>query len=158
MVFTIDQDATEDVTGVLITLTDTSNWSNNDQGFIRFDFVRTFTLKDAYGATIATLVIPADTDSVTYTLPTGSAGIFLESIFTITGVQNYTNTKKYPFYRILKNLYRIKLKKGCCSDKRSDSMLGNVDQLMRGIELAGVTGNGVEWQSYVNASRAYLKS
>ena len=98
--------------GKLLTLTDTSNWLNNTQGYLRTNFVRTFLLTDSAGQTITTLTLPTNLDTITYAI---TADLRLNVLFSIVGVVTFTKLQKYTFDRIYINKLQTALMEyGCC--------------------------------------------
>lgn len=154
--FAISQDASENSVGTILTFTDESNWTDNDEGYNKEDFTRTFTLTDAYGEAIDTLVLPTDEDSVTYTLPDATKYLWVNSVFTIEGEEDFTNTSKYPFYRQVKNLFRNALKKGCCDNGSDD--LCSVDVFFRGADIESVAGNSSGFMTDIESAYSYLNN
>lgn len=154
--FAISQGASENAAGTILTFEDKSNWTDNTEGYERVNFVRTFTLTDAYDETIDTLILPTDEDTITYTLPSETKFIWVNSVFTIEGAEDYTDTKKYPFYRQVKNMYRTLLKNGCCGKGNDEEALNGADRFFRGADIESISGNASGYMIDITSAYSYL--
>lgn len=150
------QEASESSDGLTITFSDVSNWSTSDPAYTRSDFVRTFTLSDAYGNALETLVLPTTSDTVEYELPADTTHLWVNSVFTIVGAVSLSETSKYPFFRVVKNLYRSLVKSYDCNDKDIDRALSGADRMLRGAEYEAISGDGAGWTSLLDNAYTYL--
>lgn len=139
---------TQSADGLTLTFTDTSNWSGNTEGYARSGFVRTFTIVNAYGTTLKTAILGNSTDVTTLAI---TADTYVTVTLTIVGVVSFSKVYSFPtFYRIAKNLYRALLSSvGCnCGNPIYENALNTADRLFRGVDIAGISGDGPGWQEY----------
>ena len=140
--------------GKTLTITDLSNWTSNDEGYVKADFARTFTLKDAYGATLTTIGMGTTADVATYNV---TKNLWIETTFTIVGLENYSLLQKQLFDRFNANAYRNSLSDDayCCS-KTGVSNLVMADLFITGVNFAVPIGNGVDVQKFEDVAYSYL--
>lgn len=138
-----------------VTYTDTSNWSDNTEGYDKEDFVRQIVLRDAYGVLLDTLVFATDSLVVTYALLTNK---WIEAQFTVTGVADYGPLiHKDPFERIYEVAYILATIAGCgcgCGKKKPD--LCEVDGFWESAFLSIPTGDGVNYQNSIDSAYKLL--
>jgi hypothetical protein len=143
----------QDSTGKIVTFTDASSYSDNDENYTPVDFGRSLLLKDAYGVEISTLDFDGSDIKIPFDL---DADQFIVAQLILTGHGGYTAIKKFPFDRITKNVYRELLKQGCCSNHLIDRRLSWGDIFFRGCDIDGLAGNGPTFDEDINAAYAYL--
>lgn len=144
---------TQSSDGLTDTFTDTSNWADNSEGYVRSNFVRTFTFLDAYGTVLGTIVLPTTSNVATLAL---TADKWVNATLSIVGAQTYTKNYLFPFSRITKNKYKELLKDGCCQADKSEEALAAADRFFRGAEIDAPAGNAAGWQENIDAANAYL--
>lgn len=149
--FAIAFTATQSSDGKTITLTDTSNWPG-DENYNKANFVRTFTLRDAYGATLDTIVLDPTEDVATYTLNTNK---WIAITFTIDGSVDFSKLQEYPFGRLFELAYIDAVKLGCgCSHGNTD--LCDVDAFYSVAQMAVPVGDGQAYQENIDAAYSLL--
>lgn len=140
--------------GTKVTLTDTSNWSDNTEGYIKSDFTRIFTINDAYGNLIDTLDLVLD-----YIDKDIVGNPWYEITFTITNINDseivFTKLLKFPLDRLFQ-LKFLEVEASDCDCGCEDSKIG-CDVLIksRTASYASSTGNGVLYQRSID--NAYNK-
>lgn len=156
--FAASATGSQDSTGRILTLTDTSNYTTNDEGYIISDFTtRQFVLYDAYGEEIETLDLGAELE-VEYDIPLGPDP-YIQAVLILAGVGDYTDTIDLPLDRITQNLYRNLLKKGCCTSQSVENALMHADMFFTGSEFeAPLEGGAPGFQADINAAYAYLNA
>jgi hypothetical protein len=147
--------ATVSSDGFLVTITDTSNWTGNSEGYLRVNFVRTFLLTDANGQTLATIVLPTNSDVTTYTL---TKDTWVNILFTIVGASSYTLLQRYPFSRIYINKLQDSLINGGCDCNNGLNGLNINTSTSFYVGALGIepVANATGWQSDLDAANAYI--
>jgi hypothetical protein len=151
--------ASQDSTGQIVTLTDTSPYgaaSNESWQPANFSS-RVFVLTDAYGNQLAVVPLIGTNLTAQYAL---TADQWVNMQLQLTGINptpNY-NSVIYglPFDRITKNLYRALLKSGCCQGKFEENQLYNADNYFLGASIEALSGNGAGFNVDIQAANAYL--
>lgn len=139
--------------GRTLTLTDTSNWVSNTEGYIITNFARSILLNDAFDELITTVTFTGTDLVETYTL---IGDKWVKSYFTITGTPTFNlDVQQYAFYRQFQVAYRNAIKQGCgCGCGNID--LCSVDAFVTTAQFAIPVGNGEEFQNDIDAANAYL--
>lgn len=145
--------STQSADGLTVTFVDTSNYDENDQGYVKSDFTtNTIVITDAYGAVLQTSDF-LTSDTVTYEQ---TADTWFTTTRTLAGIASYTKVQKFPLKRITINKFEDALSTGCCQSKTSADNMCKVSQFLEGADFAEPQGNAVKWQEDVNAANAYL--
>lgn len=133
-----------------ITITDTSNWT--DTIYNKSAFVRTFVVTDADDVVINTYVMPVDTNVLTYSIAVNQWQVIT---YNITGAFSSSLIQKYPFEQLYRLAYRtlISLSCGCCNDIKG---ICDVDGYYQGAQFAIPTGDGVSYNTNINAAYALI--
>lgn len=142
--------------GKLLTITDNSNWGagNNDQNYERANFVRTFVLKDAYEVVLATLILPTNSNVVTYEM---TKNLWIVTTYTAVGVVNYSLIQKELFDRLMAIAYRNAINsESCCSNQRGLSNINMASLFLTGVDFAIPIGNGVDVQKFEDTAYSYI--
>lgn len=139
--------------GLTLTLTDQSNWSDNDEGYVITDFARSIIMVDALNNAIGTVDFPASELVEAFSIVTNQ---WVKAQLTIIGEQNYDLIQKYGFYRLFQLDYR-KAIVGNCGCGKSGIDLCSTDAFLSTAQMAIPIGNGVEFQNDIDAASAYLK-
>lgn len=150
MAFVQSFTATQSSDSTLITITDTSNWSAN--GLLPSNFVRTFVVTDADDEIIDTYVMPVDTNALTYAISVNQWQVIT---YNITGAFSSSLIQKYPFEQLYRLAYRtlISLSCGCCNGIKG---ICDVDGYYQGAQFAIPTGDGVSYNTNINAAYALI--
>lgn len=140
--------------GFTLTFTDESNWSDNTEGYLRADFVRSFLLTNAAGETITTLTLPDDSDTTTYDI---TADIRLNVLFSIVGVETFTLLQKYTFDRIYINkLQDALMQNDCCGNNSNLSNINTSVSFYVGSVALTPTDNDSGIQSDLDIANKYI--
>jgi hypothetical protein len=142
--------------GLTLTLTDGSNYGSNNEGYIISNF------------TTRNVVLTASDNSVLATLPLGSgltvtypltADKYITATLVLAGVAPYSTFINLPLGRITQNLYQVLLASvGCCANHSTNEKLEAGDIYFRGCDLAGISGNGLSFDSNISSAFKYLNS
>lgn len=149
---------TSSADGKTLTVTDTSNYTTNDEGLVIADFAsRVVTIVDSAGTAVTTIDLAS---SLTATYAT-EVDLWANATLTLTGsgeVATYTKNLIFPMSRITKNKYReVLAENGCgCHNKNVDYALMKADIFFRGAEIAEPAGEGIEWQTDIDSAYAFL--
>ncbi len=140
--------------GLTVTFTDNSNYSSNDEGYIKSQFTtNTIVIKDANGVVLQTSNF-LTSDTVTYVQ---TADTWFTTVRTLAGVASYTKTEKFGLHRMTTNKFEDALTKiGCCASAKDKSNMCMADAFLFGADMALPVGNSVKWQQNVNSSNSYL--
>lgn len=142
--------------GKTITFTDQSPWGagNNDENYLKANFVRTFTLVDAFGEDVAVLTLPTNVDSIAYSI---TKDVWLQTTYKAVGVQTYQLVQKQMFDRFTVNAYRAKInEENCCGKHDQNLCMANV--FIKGADYAEPVGDGVSTQKFIDAAFSYLSA
>lgn len=146
--------AEESEDGLTITLTDTSNWANNDENYDKLDFTRSFILKDANNNTITTLTLVGGVDTITYTL---TKPTWLTIQLSVVGVVTYNLVQKYGFLRIYINrLQENLIELGSKRDLTKITNLNTSTSFYLGAMGVEPVGNSAGWQRDMDIAMIYL--
>lgn len=152
--FAIAFTATASDSGELLTFTDTSNWTGNDQGYLRTDFTRSFLLTDSAGQTITTLTLPIDSDTITYAI---TKDIRMNVLFSIVGVVTLTKLQIYTFDRIYVNkLQEALMNTDCCGNNSDLNNINTSVSFYSGAVYIEPTANNSGIQSDLDVANAYI--
>lgn len=154
--FTPNASWTQSTDGKTLTLTDTSNWVGNDQGYLITDFTRKFILKNSIGTVLAELPLTGSNLSVTYSVTKDE---YYSAELVITGTPSFSKVINFGTtmfeYNLLDSLLAIACDCGC-GTKQSEKIRWGFMYLNR-AERVVLYGNGTKFNSYINASFAWLK-
>lgn len=144
--FTLEQSAD----GLTALFTDNSNYDS--EGILRSAVVRTVTAKDANGDDIdeASYVLPDDEDTLTIPLSKDFYAVIKE---TISGDVTAEKEVEYALSRQFVQKYKAAMRKGCC---KSLPDMCDVDDYRAAFTDAGISGDGVAFQNYIDAGVALL--
>lgn len=146
--------ATQSSTGLVITITDTSNYSTNDQGYTMSDFTtREFILTDYAGAALETIPIPDGETVVTYDITSDE---WINITLNLAGVASYTKYQRYPFDRITINKLEEALIQGCCQSAKNKSNLCMANAFINGAQYVAPLGNASKFNQNITAANSYL--
>lgn len=145
----------QSLNGKTLTFRDESNWSDNDEGYVKEDFERVFNVEDAYGNVFATLPLGESVDVTTFTVSTNH---WLKTTFTATGPETFTLVQKQLFDRFTINKYREALNGADCCSKGTDlTDLQRADLFMTGVNFSLPLANGqVDVQKFEDNAYAFL--
>lgn len=156
--FTQSFTATESLDGLTITYYDTSNWGNNDSGYQKANFTRSFIGYDAYGTELFNVILSTTDDSFELSKTTN---LWIETTFNIEGAVDFALTQKEGFDRLLVNKFQTATLENCCDgcgSKKSKSTLCEAVTFIKGADYAKPTGNGIKWQENINAADKFLNT
>lgn len=140
--------------GKLLTFVDGSNWSDNLQGYLRTDFVRSFLLTDSAGQTITTLTLPTDSDTITYAI---TKDIRMNVLFSIVGIVTFTKLQVYTFDRIYVNkLQEALMGTECCGNSSDLNNINTSVSFYLGSVYVTPTDNNSGVQSDLDVANAYI--
>jgi hypothetical protein len=151
--FYVETSATQSSDGLVVTFTDQSNYSDNDESYDKADFTtNTIVLYDAYGAVLDTLNF-LTSDTVTYNQTTDH---WFTTVRTLAGIASYSKTEKFPLNRITTNKLQRVLASGCCQGMANEANLCKVNTFMQDALYAEPLGASVRWQQDINNANSYL--
>lgn len=151
--FAIAFSADENDSG-LVTFYDISNWSSNDEGYQKSDFVRSIQIQDAYGTNIVVITFDPNSLDVTYQLTKNQ---WVVATFNIVGVQNYTKTLKFNFQRLFEVSFNNALLAHCgCGCIGKIPNLCEIIAFYIGASFAVPIGDGVSFQIDIDTSYTLL--
>lgn len=146
--------AEESEDGLTITLTDTSNWADNDENYNKLDFTRSFILKDANNNILTTLTLVGGVDTTTYTL---TKPTWLTIQYSAVGVVTYNLVQKYGFLRIYINrLQENLIELGSKRDLTKITNLNTSTSFYLGAIGVEPVGNSAGWQIDMDIAMIYL--
>lgn len=146
--------ATQSAIGDIVTITDTSNWGSNTEGYIQSQFDRQFILTDYNGDLIIAIVIADDELIKTWAVPLNT-NPWVAIEYSSVGPVTLSKTQKYPFQRYFELAYKKVIKGNCgCAGKRFD--ICQVDAYVYGSELAVPIGDSIGYQNNINSAYALL--
>lgn len=160
--FAPDFTATQDQEA--ITFADTSNWTDNDEGYLKADYDRSIVLTDAYGVVVSTQLFDvsnpnydATDDIIIYPLATNN---WFSVQIQISGAQSFSKTKKIPFQRVFELAYANAVNANCdcgCQPNITDGDLCSADTFYQVAAWAVPIGDGVTYQTNIDAAYNFIK-
>ena len=151
--FEVSTEASQSPDGLTVTFLDTSNYTTNDEGYVKADFTtNTVVILDAYGAVLQTSNFLAS-DTVTFEQ---TKDHWFTTERTLAGVASYEKTEKFPLRLITTNKLQTVLGTGCCQGAQNAKNLCEANAYINGATFAAPSGNSVAWQKFIDAANAYL--
>jgi hypothetical protein len=145
--------ASQNSTGLVTTFLDTSNYTDNDEGYVKADFTtNTIQIYDAYGVLLQTSNF-LTSDEVTFEQ---TADTWFTIVRTLAGIASYEVTEKFALNRITTNKLQDVLSSGCCQGRSNEANLCKVNTFLQDADYAIPIGNAVRWQLDINNANSYL--
>lgn len=153
-VFAAALTGTQSSSGLVVTLVDTSNYTDNDEDYVVSDFTtRNFLIYDSQETLLETIELGEDLSS-TYDITVDQ---MLTVVLELDGVAAFTDTITLPLRRITRNAYRTLLSKvGCCTSKASENSLMYADLFLTGADFEATSTNGAAFDEDISAAYSYL--
>ena len=153
VIFTVSTEAAQSSDGLVVTFTDTSNYADNTEGYVKADFTtNTIVIKDANGAILQTSDFLAS-DTVVYNQ---TSDHWFTTERALEGIASYTKTEKFPLKRITTNKLQTVLGSGCCQGATNAKNLCEANAFINGANYAAPSGNSTGWQNYIDAANSFL--
>lgn len=152
LAFSAVQDPT---TGLFVTLTDTSNWSDNDENYSEAEFARNFILTDYLGNAIITIPLPTGEESITWQVPPGT-NPWVNIDYNVVGPVTIDKIEKFPFQRIYELAFINAIKGKCGCNTALSPNLCEVDNFYQGAAMAAPIADAINYQNNINSAYAYL--
>jgi len=151
--FEVSTDADQSADGLVSTFTDTNNYADNDEGYVKSDFtVNTIVIKDANGVVLQTSDF-LTSDTVTYNQ---TKDIWFTTERVLQGIAEYEKTQKFPLRRITNNKLQTVLGSGCCQGATNARHLCEATAFLIGAINAAPSGNSTAWQNDIDAANSFL--
>lgn len=139
--------------GLTVTFVDSSNYSDNTEGYVKSDFTtNTLIIKDGYGEVLQTSDF-LTSDTITYQ-QTKDHWFTTERV--LAGIASYSRTQKFPLRRITTNKMETVLGSGCCQGAANAKNLCEANAYVIGAIDAQPSGNAVLWQRFIDAANSFL--
>lgn len=143
--------------GKIVAITDGSDYTNNDQGYLPSDFVRNFIITDYLGNLLTTISLDSTQLTATYNVP-NNTNPWLQIQETAVGPANYTDTVKLPADRNYQLAFIDVIKGNCGCSCRGDNTLCEVDAFYAGAAYAIPIGDPVSYQTNIDAAYKLVTS
>ena len=151
--FEVSTEAVQSADGLVTTFTDSANYADNDEGYVKSDFTtNTIVIKDAEGNILQTSDF-LDSDTVTYNQ---TKYIWFTTERVLEGIAEYEKTQKFPLRRITNNNLQKVLGAGCCQGAANARNLCEATSFILGAINAAPSGNSVAWQNDIDAANSFL--
>lgn len=154
--FSLAFSATQSQDGSKVTITDQSNWGNNDQSYVQSQFTRTLFLTDALNNPITSIVLATGINSATYNVPANTNPWININYVLSNGPVSPSLLHSYPFQRYFELAYMNEIKDNCGCGCIGDNQMCQVDAFYQGASFAAPVADSVNYQSYIDSAYKLL--
>ncbi len=145
--------------GLVGTISDTSNYADNDDNIVAGDFSdRSVTILDSDGDVYT--VVTFDGDDLEATFDIDNINLWANATMDWTGINpvaDYTKHLQFGLGRVTENDFSNILQLGCCSDAVAENALTQATNYLQDGSYAEISGNAAMWQKDYDSARKYLR-